>query len=206
MPNTTVTKYIYRIFVLMFENMVDIFETQKGYLLSKQLTSRAQRYHLKNMVEMGLVVMIKRGLYKHVTIASDDDWSEVCRIVPAGVLCLYSAWHYYGLTTHIPSEYHLAIPNKSKIVPPQFPPIKLYYWTNNYYSLGIEVMGKTTIYGLEKSVCDAIKFRNKVGKDIAMEVLKNYLKLNNRNIDLLLKYAKSVRVEKVLMQYLEIML
>lgn len=191
---------------IMFEDLLDIFKAQKGYLQSKQLASRAQRYRLKELVERGLVVMIKRGLYKHVKIASEDDWGEVCRIVPMGVLCLFSAWHYYGLTTHIPSEYHLAIPNKSKIVPPPFPPIKLYYWSNRYYSLGIEERGVTTIYGLEKSVCDAIKFRNKVGRDIVSEVLKNYLNKKNRNIELLLKYAKSLRVERVLKQYLEVML
>jgi len=53
---------------------------------------------------------------------------------------------------------------------------------------------KIVIYTIEKSVCDAIKFRNKVGMDITSEVLKNYLKLKSRNLDLLLKYAQTLRV------------
>ena len=31
------------------------------------------------------------------------------------------------------------------------------------------------IYDLEKSVCDAIKYRNRVGIDVSSEILRNYL-------------------------------
>jgi hypothetical protein len=99
----------------------------------------------------------------------------------------------------------MAIPNKSKVVLPPFPPIKIYYWSNNYYNLGKVRDKEINIYTIEKSVCDAIKFRNKVGTDIATEVLKTYLKRSDRNIDLLIKYAKSLRVESILMQYMEVL-
>jgi predicted transcriptional regulator of viral defense system len=119
------------------------------------------------MVDAGEVTKVKRGLYKYTQMATEDEWDEVSRIVPNGVICLFSAWQFYGLTTHISSEYHMAIPNKSKVVLPPFPPIKIYYWSDNYYNLGKINENGINIYTVEKSVCDAIRYRNKVGKDIA---------------------------------------
>lgn len=190
----------------MKQSIIDIFKTQKGYLQTKQLKGRSQRYQLKDMVDREAVIMIKRGLYKHKATVKENDWEEVSKIVPAGVLCLFSAWQYYGLTTHVPAEYHIAIPRKSKVILPSYPPIKLYYWSDNYYNSGkIEKKG-IIIYNIEKSVCDAVKFRNKIGKDTTSEVLRNYLNRKDRNIDLLIKYSKELRVENILRGYLEIML
>jgi len=194
----------------MKSEVIQIFKAQKGYLLSRQLRSRNQQYHLKKLIDQGEVVRIKRGLYKHVHFAVDNDWVEVCRIVPNGYLCLFSAWHYYKLTTHVPGHYYMAIPNKAKIVLPTYPPVKLFYWSSDYYLLGKENLkfseGIISIYDIEKSVCDAIKFRNKVGKDMTSEVLKNYLIRTDRNIDKLLRYSRILRVEKILNQYMEMLL
>ena len=41
---------------------------------------------------------------------------DVARIVPGGVVCLYSAWDYYGLTTQIPDGFYIAIEKHRKVV------------------------------------------------------------------------------------------
>ena len=55
-------------------------------------------------------------------------------------------------------------------------------------------------------MCDAIRYRNKLGKEVEKEVLENYLKLPDRNIDLLFRYAKELRVKTTLTQYLELLI
>jgi hypothetical protein len=78
------------------------------------------------------------------------------------------------------------------------------------YQTGIETKtdkgASFQVYALEKSVCDAVKFRNKIGKDILNEVLTEYLKRKDKNIELLIRFAKKLRVEKILKNYLEILL
>lgn len=59
------------------------------------------------------------------------------------------------------------------------------------------------IYSREKTVADCFKFRNKIGKDIALEALKDYLGLPNRQLDRLLDYARIDKVEKVIRPYIE---
>jgi predicted transcriptional regulator of viral defense system len=123
-------------------------------------------------------------------------------IVPNGVLCLFSAWFYYELTTTIPHSYYIAIEKKRKIVLPDYPPIVLYYWQKNQYDLGISTYTKDgisiKIYDIEKSVCDAVKFRNKVGMDIAIEVVRNYVRRKDRNFDKITKYARQMRIETIM--------
>lgn len=93
---------------------------------------------------------------------------------------------------------------------PGYPPIKLYYWSEKYWKLGIAevVIGNTKvkIYDKEKSVCDAIRYRNKIGRGVEKEVLQNDLKEKDRNIDKLLRFARQLRVEARLKTYLSILL
>jgi hypothetical protein len=62
------------------------------------------------------------------------------------------------------------------------------------------------ITDLERSVCDAVKYRNKIGLDVCAEIFRTYLRKNGRSLSRLLEYAKRLRIEKVVKSYLEIAL
>lgn len=188
------------------QNIIDIFLRNKGYLQSKELgRNRALYYQLSELVEAGVVEKIKPGLYRHRQTASSDEMIEICQLYPQGVLCMFSAWFYYQLTTQIPSTHHMAIPHKVKIKLQPYPPVQLYYWSEFYYTIEIEQKNGIQIYGLEKSVCDAIRFKSKVGADITSEVLKNYLKRKDKDIKKLMEIAKCMKIEKQVRNTLELL-
>ena len=62
------------------------------------------------------------------------------------------------------------------------------------------------VYDIEKSVCDAVRFRNKVGLDVMSEILKGYLSRKERNITRLMDYARKLRVGSAMQEYLTVML
>jgi hypothetical protein len=62
------------------------------------------------------------------------------------------------------------------------------------------------ITDLERSVCDAVKYRHKIGIDVMTEVLDNYLRLPQRNLSLLTEYAKRLRVYSTLLPILQVKL
>ncbi|MEW6230492.1 MAG: hypothetical protein AB1700_20805 [Bacillota bacterium] len=67
--------------------------------------------------------------------------------------------------------------------------------------------GKIQICDREKTVCDCLRYRNRIGLDLAaLEGLKNYLRSPDRNTDKLLRYARLCRIEQLLRRYLEAML
>ena len=65
---------------------------------------------------------------------------------------------------------------------------------------------EVSIFNMERSVCDALKTRNKIGIDVCAEIINNYLHRKDRNLNLLAEYAKALRVGKILHNYLELAL
>ena len=59
---------------------------------------------------------------------------------------------------------------------------------------------------LERSVCDAVKYRNKIGSALLSEIIRNYTKRKDRNLSRLSEYAKKLRVEKTIKEYMTIAL
>ena len=49
---------------------------------------------------------------------------------------------------------------------------------------------------MEKSVCDAVKYRNRIGIDVSSEILRNYLSRKDSDITRLYAYAKDMRLGK----------
>jgi len=54
-----------------------------------------------------------------------------------------------------------------------------------------------------KTVADCFKYRNKIGTEVAVEALKDYLKKYRRGADALWRFAKICRVANVMRPYLE---
>lgn len=186
-----------------------LFKKSGGIMTTKDLTQKGiSHYFIKKMHSEGLIEPLKRGIYK----LSDSDLEEsieISSMIPKGVFCMLSAASIHELSTSIPSKFHVAIPKKSKVRLPDYPPVKLYYWDNSLYKLGIEEVKKgdniIKVYDKEKTVCDFLKFKNKIGFDTAKEVLKTYLNQSDRNLDKLVKYSKKLRVHSIIDQYLKIL-
>ena len=59
------------------------------------------------------------------------------------------------------------------------------------------------VYSAAKTVADCFKYRNKIGSEIALEALRDYLKMHRRDADALSPFAKICRVSNVMRPYLE---
>ena len=181
-------------------------ERQGGYITVGETRTRGEYEQLRRAAADGTLMRIRQGVYVQ-TEALANNMVDVERIVPRGVLCMYSAFAHYGLSTQVPAAVCVAIDAKRKVRLPEYPVIDLYYWKKENLEFGIvkrEVSGfMLSITDLERTVCDAVKYRNKIGLDVCGEVLDNYLKQPKRNISLLHEYAERLRVNKILTMYLE---
>ncbi len=198
--------YLYVKYLIMKKELIELFERHNGYLTKNDIDSRILYDNLLKQIELGVVERVKRGVYYFSEVA--ETMIDVSRIVPGGVLCLYSAWFYYDLTLSIPQSYNIAIEKKRKIKVPDYPSITLFYWQREYYELGVTARNiegfDVDIYDLEKCVCDAVKYRNKVGIEVVKEVIQSYVKRQDRNFSRLIEYARKMRIEKTIRTYLEV--
>jgi predicted transcriptional regulator of viral defense system len=187
----------------MQNELIDIFKANAGFLKASDISSRTEWRILHTMLTDETVTKVQRGLYRLMeSDIADSQEIEIAKIIPSAAFCLFSAWRHYELSTYIPFEYHIAVTQNKKVKTPDYPPIRVYYLSENVYELGIKEIDingfKIKIYDLEKSVCDAVKFRNNVGLDTTIEVLKNYVKRKDRDLNKLSRYAKIMRVENKL--------
>lgn len=188
----------------------EVFEKNDGVLTSKDLRLLGYSYYsINKLLDEQIIDRIRRGKYT-LHESDEDEYFLIQQIIPTGILCMLSAASVYNYTTYIPHEHHLAI--KSNYYPslPDYPPVKLYYWRKSQYSLGVitrRVNGAMIkIYDKEKTVCDFLKFRNKLDLAVVKEVIKAYIQDDERDLVRLKSYAKALKLETILRTYLEILL
>lgn len=190
------------------ERITDIVNQRGGIVSAKDLT-RAEYTRVLRAVGRGELIKVRQGVYA-TPQSLVNTMVDVEKIVPNGVICLYNAWAYHRLSTTIPPSVCIAIETKRKVRLPDDTSVQLYYWKKEYLHFGIEEQEysgfKVRITDLERSVCDAIKYRNKIGLDLCGEVVRSYLKRTDRSLSKLYVYAKRLRVANVLNNYLEISL
>ncbi|MCK4329633.1 type IV toxin-antitoxin system AbiEi family antitoxin domain-containing protein [candidate division WOR-3 bacterium] len=195
------------------EKIIKILKIHNGYARSKDIL--AEGIHprdIKNILDKGLIIKVKNGLYKltDIPVISNQSFIDLARAVPEGVICLLSALSYYELTTFNPSIISMAIYRKSWRPKMEYPPVEFYYFSTKQFEAGINEIKikahKVRIYCPEKTICDCFRYRNKLGLDIAKEGLSEYLKQKDRNLEKLVEYAEICRVKPLLQTWLNAMI
>ena len=187
----------------------DIIASQGGIITTDSMTGQAEYKRVLRAVSRGELIKLRHGVYA-VPEAAFSTMIDIDKVVPGGVVCLYSAWMHHQLSTQVPPAFCIAIESKRKIKVPTAVPVNLYYWKSENLQFGIErrnISGyDVLITDIERSVCDAVKYRNKIGLDLCAEIIRSYLARSNRNLSRLMDYARRLRVANVLNNYLEISL
>lgn len=183
---------------LLLKKMSD----DRGFIKSSEL-SQAEYRTLHSAVNTSDAVKLKNGLY----ILTDNICNlqyDIDKVIPGGILCMWTAWDYYGLTDAYPPAVCVAVDNHRQVNIVKEPFIKLYYRSGIALNLGVtelEENGKKfRIYDREKCICDAVKYRNKIGLDTTAGILRTYLQDNTIKPDFkkLFDYARQLKVEKYL--------
>ena len=181
--------------------------SQGGIITTAELSKQSEYLKVVRAKERGELIRVRHGVYA-VPDALLNTMIDIERIVPSGIVCLYNAWAYHQLSTVVPPSFCVAIEAKRKVAIPPTLPIELYYWKKENLTFGVmdaEISGcNVRITDMERSVCDAVRYRNKTGMEVCSEVIRNYLKKRDRNLSRLSEYAKRLRVANILRNYLEI--
>lgn len=168
-------------------------------------------YKIGKLEKNGLLRRVNRSTYENLSYKGDEnDFFSAEAFVPNGVICLMSAARYYELTNFLPDTVDVAIERKKKVATlPDWPEIKIFYFDPVRMDLGVTEVREGDnvfhIFDIEKTVVDIIYYRNKIGIEETSEVLKNYLKRRDKQIDRLYAYAKRLRCEKAVRTYLEVL-
>ena len=181
-----------------------IFDRHGGMMRTSQLAVEKVFYlQRETLIEDGYVEKIRRGYYRWV---DPDDFSEagtVIRLFPDAILCMDTALRYYGYSDRTPVCWHLAVSKDSgksrfKI---DDPVIKPYYVEPMVLELGLtagDIDGhRVRIYDKERVICDCLRYRNKMDKEIFIKAIRSYVTDPGKRIQKLMEYAELLRIKKV---------
>jgi predicted transcriptional regulator of viral defense system len=195
-----------------FKEAVNAFRNNGGILrMSEAVQAGISRRTLYAMRDEGVLEQLSRGVYRLASLPGlgAPDLVAVATRIPNGVVCLISALAFHDLTTQIPHAVDVAIARGAEKPRIDYPPVNVYWFSGEAFTRGIEtpkIDGKLVrVYGPEKSIADAFKYRNKIGMEIALEALRNWRARRGSNVERLLRYARVCRVERVMRPYLEAM-
>lgn len=186
-------------------------EDQKIFSMQELKNKGFSQYKVSQLVSDGNLIKLNKSYYENSKYCGEEsDFYYVDAYTPNGVICLLSAAVYYHLTTFIPDAIDVAIRRKSKIsTKPIWPQMNIYHYTNARYELGIKTVkqgkNKFSIYDMEKTVVDIVFYRENVGIEETKEIFTTYLQRKDRNLNRLLKYAKLMKCETTIRQYLEVL-
>ena len=153
---------------------------------------------------------IVKGQY----ILPDDMQDELLSINKRSDKIIFShetALFLHGISDRTPFEHTITAPSGCIPSAAIKSECKVYYIKPELFELGKTTLktpaGNDVIaYDLERTICDVIRSRNKVGTETFLAALKLYAANPKKDLNKLNSYAKQLRVEKVLRQYLEVLL
>ena len=182
----------------------NIFAQYGGMMRTQQLEKEKIFYKTRQMlIEQGCIEKVRTGYYQWVDHNDFSEAGTVIRLFPDAILCMDTALRYYGYSDRTPIEWHLAVSKDSgksrfKI---NYPNVKPYYIEPSILELGItkgNIDGhEVRIYDKDRVICDCLRHRNKMDKEIFNKAVQRYIADPKKNITKLLEYAEPLRMVKV---------
>ena len=116
----------------------------------------------------------------------------------------------HGISDRIPFEHTITAPSgkvSSKAIQEE---CKIYYIKPELFGLGKTMLttlrNKVAGYDLERTICDIVRSRNKIGRETFLAALKLYAISPRKDLNKLNTYATEMRIARIVRKYLEVLL
>lgn len=168
-------------------------------------------HRLQGLVKDGAVERVSRGLYRWAKAATTEHYSlgAVCARVPGAIVCLLSALVVHRLGTQLPRELWIAIPHKAR--PPRMtePPTRVVRFSSASLHYGVQSIAfegvPARITSPSRTVVDCFRFQRIVGKDVALEALRDALDDRKASADEIWRAAEVCRAKSLVGPALEVL-
>jgi len=185
-------------------------EQNKGYLTAKDARENGlDNKTLQRMAERGLIERTAHGLYNGADIFPDPLLIAQHRC-PKGVFSHETALFLHDLSDRDPLRIMMTIPAgwNSKLLLDDS--MLFFYSTPKYMGLGIcdvSTLSGAIIraYDIERTICDCVRYIDKLDRDLVLTALKWYAKSKDRNSSKLLDYASVFKIRDIVHRYLEVL-
>ena len=193
------------------EKLEALIKSSKGVITSKQATNHnIHREYLSEFVRQGKLERIAHGIY-----ITPDVWEDKMLIHQLRkskmVYSHETALFLHDLTDRDPVAYCVTVPTGYNTSRLKQDGLIVYTIKKELLDLGICTKQTTfgndiRVYNMERTICDILRDRKNQDVVVVSDALKRYIRRPDKDLNRLMKYAGILRVEKVLRNYLEVLL
>ena len=193
------------------EKLNKLLQKNNGYLkTSEAVAAGVSRTVLGDFVRKYGLERVAHGLYM-----SQDAWEDELYVIqvryPEAVFSHETALYLLNLANREPSPFSVTLKTGTSSAVLSKQGIKVYKVKEELFGEDIvEVRspsGHTVrAYNVERTICDLFRSRRNIEIQDLQEGIKAYIRQREKNIPLLMRYAKAFSVEKIVRQYLEVLL
>ena len=190
-----------------------IFDLYGGMMRTKDLQKEKIQYRtLQRLIDQEVVEKVRYGYYQWINPEDFSEVGTVIRLFPDAVFCMETALRYYEYSDRTPAEWHLAVSKDSgksrfKI---DYPFVKPHYMEPSWLEVGLTSGtmdgNKVRIYDKDRVICDCLRYRNKMDKEIFNKAVQRYIVDPEKNIPHLLEYAEVLRVKRIVKELIGVWL
>lgn len=190
-----------------------IFDRYGGMMRTKDLQKEKIQYRtLQRLIDQEVVEKVRYGYYQWINPEDFSEVGTVIRLFPDAVFCMETALRYYEYSDRTPAEWHLAVSKDSgksrfKI---DYPFVKPHYMEPSWLEVGLTSVtmdgNKVRIYDKDRVICDCLRYRNKMDKEIFNKAVQRYIADPEKSIPHLLEYAEVLRVKKIVKELIGVWL
>lgn len=195
-----------------YSKLLKLARDNNGIIQTKMaVENNISKHYLRFAVQDKVLEKVRNGIY--ITPETMEDELYFLQLKSKNLIYSYETSAYYnGLTTRNPLTLSITTiqGNNTYQLKSQYK-LEFHFVPKCKFDLGLTTVktmyGNTIqIYDRERTICDLFS-KNYVGdRYVVNESLKTYLKMEDKNLTKLLKYAKELGVEKELKDKLEILL
>ncbi len=189
----------------------ELIESKNGMVKTKDTESIGiPRQYLSLFVEKGRLQRVAHGVY-----LSPDAFEDTMYLIQARsekiIFSNETALYIHELTDRDPLQYSVCVPRGYGVARLRESGLIVYTVNEVLHEFG-KITAKTihgrdiSVYNLERTVCDIIRYRNQMDGDMLGTALKRFASRKEKNLPLFMEYAKVFKIEKPARQYLGVLL
>ena len=198
-------------FMNNYNKILNFMKKNNGYITNKEATKiNSNKTFLYNLVKQNKIEKVGVGIYKLPEYPLDNFY--ILSKSSKNMCYSYSTSLYLqNLSTRIPLIYDITVPYNYSGNLLKDENISLRYTNKSIFTLGM-IDVKTIngflvpCYDIERTLCDMIKDKKNMDKEIYAAALKAYAQSKNKDILKLIEYAKKLNIEKEVVEIMEVLL
>ena len=193
------------------EKILQLIQRNNGYITTKEIVDNGlSKMALKRLCDNGLLKRVSTGYYSLPNMI-DDDYYKIISKSKNAVFSYTTSLFLHELSDRTPLYFDVTVPRGYGGPLQNIDVVSLHYVDNNILNLGMEIIKSPfgmdiKCYDVERTICDIIKDKNNMDKEIYTKALKWYAEKKDKDMLKLAKYSKKLNIEKEVVEIMQVIL